>query len=251
MTTSAALHLFTQSPTSTPTVPPLFNSLSQASPPQSVPVLPQIMAPLEEGIPLGRISVSEIEGGMGLTVRTGAFGPFPPFALPEHEHRPLEVPLRGDFLTQKGPQNPETGAQNPTHWGINFPESLGPPAALRLTAPQGPSELHEPSRGVLVPSASEGKFSQAPTVRSCAADGSAGGLGPSDPQTFGEAPENSALVAVLRPPGSGRPADMVRRGQNTQIGGRVLEATQAYTLPPRCKSQSTWALFTWEGSPSK
>ena len=81
-------------PLSTPTVPPLHNN---PGPLKSVPVLPQIMAPPEEGIPLGRISVSETERGMGLTVRTGAFGPFPPFALPEHEYRPLEAPLRGIF----------------------------------------------------------------------------------------------------------------------------------------------------------
>ncbi len=51
--------------------------------------------------------------------------------------------------------------------GQNFPESPGPPAALPLTAPRGPSEPYEPSQGVLVPRTSEGNFPQAPPERSC------------------------------------------------------------------------------------
>ena len=45
----------------------------------------------------------------------------------------------------------ETGVETRFVLGSNFPESQGPPAALQLTAPLGPSELHEPSQGVLVP----------------------------------------------------------------------------------------------------
>ncbi len=51
--------------------------------------------------------------------------------------------------------------------GLNFPETLGPPAALQLTAPPGPSELHEPSQGELVPRINEGNFMLTPTERSC------------------------------------------------------------------------------------
>ena len=45
--------------------------------------------------------------------------------------------------------------------GPNFPETPGPPVASQLTAPLGPSELHEPSRGELVPCTNEGNFNLA------------------------------------------------------------------------------------------
>ena len=87
-------------------------------------------------------------------VQVGAFVPQPP--VPQ-EFMQCMVP-------SIGPQQISVGDLNEKQFnsGPNFPESLGAPAAIQLTAPLGPSEIHEPSQGELVPRISEGNFLQAP-----------------------------------------------------------------------------------------
>ncbi len=94
-----------------------------------------------------------------LQVQVGAFEPQPPGP---QEFAQCMVP-------SISPEQISAGSLDEKRFtlGLNFPETLGPPAALQLTAPPGPSELHEPSQGELVPRINEGNFMLTPTERSC------------------------------------------------------------------------------------
>ena len=99
-----------------------------------------------------------------LNMQTGAFEAQAPSLLEMARFPPFVPSLPVNIENPKGA---EIGFETRFVFGSNFPESQGQPAALQLTEPLGPSELHEPSQGALVPVTFEGNIFQNPQSRSC------------------------------------------------------------------------------------